>query len=188
MSELAADFQDLQSLLEAAGSLVEASECHGILSGFACAGRPFDAREVIPHLLAGEIEPEHEEHLDLDLQRAMRDIQLELEDDTQGFRLLLPDDDEPLLERADALGKWCQGFLFGAGLGGIRSSEGQSSDFAEVLSDLAEIAQAGDYEIDGEDEDEFAYMELVEHVRIGVMLIYEELRGVEVSAEPPQLH
>ena len=117
MSELAADFQDLQSLLETAGSLVEAAECHGILSGYACSGRPFNAGEVIPHLLAGEIEPAHLEQLDLDLQRVMREIKAELEDDTLGFRLLLPDDDEPLIERADALGKWCQGFLFGVGLG-----------------------------------------------------------------------
>ena len=33
------------------------------------------------------------------------------------FAPLLPDDDAPLAERADALSMWCQGFLYGLGSG-----------------------------------------------------------------------
>lgn len=188
MSELAADFQELQSLLDSVGSLVAAPECHGILSGYACSGKAFNSRDVLPHLLVGEVETIQLEQLDLELQRNMREILLQLEDQNLGFRLLLPDDEQPLTERVEALGQWCQGFLFGVGLGGLRNSEGRTEGLGEVLSDLTEIAQAGDYEIDAEEEDEFAYMELVEHVRTGAMLIYEEMREGEEPRAPSRLH
>ena len=38
---------------------------------------------------------------------------------------LLPCDDTPLSQRVQALGGWCEGFLFGAGLTGIDLSTGQ---------------------------------------------------------------
>ena len=55
---------------------------------------------------------------------------------------------------------------------------------AELLDDLAEIARV-DFEVGEPDEEEqAAFAEVVEYVRVGVLLINEELQP---SKAPPQL-
>ena len=36
------------------------------------------------------------------------------------FELMLPDDDESLEARVEALGTWCQGFVYGLAAGGVK--------------------------------------------------------------------
>jgi len=97
------------------------------------------------------------------------------------LELLLPGDEAGLAERSAALCDWCTGFLFGLGTAGGRVTESLSDDAREVVSDLAEFTR-----IDPEEEDsdtaERAYSEIAEYVRMGVMLIYEELIRAGVQA------
>lgn len=99
-----------------------------------------------------------------------------LDDPELGFHLLLPDDTEHLAVRAAALGSWCEGYLLGLGVGGLQPETGMPGEVAEVLRDLGEISRV---EPDPEDdeENEHAYEELVEYVRVGVLLIREHERG-----------
>ncbi len=91
------------------------------------------------------------------------------------FDLLLPDDDAALDARADALHEWCHGFLYGYGVAGGRDEAALSEEAAEVLRDIAQFAQAA-FDL-GEDaeEDELSYSELVEYLRVGVMLMFETM-------------
>ncbi len=96
-----------------------------------------------------------------------------MEDFDFSFSPLLPDDDDSLQERADALGEWCRGFLLGLGYGS--NSADWPGECTEILRDFVDITHL-DPEASGE-EDESAYAELAEYVRVGVQVIQRELRS-----------
>ena len=104
------------------------------------------------------------------------------------FEMLLPEDDELIEERADALGAWCESFLAGLGLSGELSRERKlSEDVHQALEDLSEIARI---EADGDDESlEKAFADVSEHVRLASLLIATELRGDQNDASnEPVVH
>lgn len=101
-----------------------------------------------------------------------------LDDPELGFRLLLPAETEPLAVRATALGAWCEGYLLGLGVGGLQMEPGMPGEVAEVLRDLGEISQV-ESDPEADEENEYAYEELVEYVRMGVLLIREHKHGFE---------
>ena len=92
----------------------------------------------------------------------------------------MPDDDQPLRRRVEALSNWCQGFLLGLGLGGVREGSGLPGDSQEVMRDFAEISRLGHGD-GNKEEEESAYAEIVEYVRMAVLLVYEELRPLRVA-------
>ncbi|MBL4711739.1 MAG: UPF0149 family protein, partial [Gammaproteobacteria bacterium] len=114
----------------------------------------------------------------------------QMNDIDSNFLLMLPDDDEPLEARVEALGIWCQGFVFGLAIGGIKEDTELPADSKELIKDIIEISRAG-YVVDeeaelavseeGDEEDEVAFMEVSEYVRMGTLLIYEELQPLQSS-------
>jgi uncharacterized protein YgfB (UPF0149 family) len=97
----------------------------------------------------------------------------ELGDPELGFEPLLPADDRPLPERAEALVDWCRGFLGGFGLGGPDAHQRLSDEGKEILGDLGAIASST-LDFGSEDEDEDALIEVHEFVRMGAMLVFTE--------------
>ena len=53
------------------------------------------------------------------------------------FELLMPDDDEPIELRAEALTLWCNGFVYGLGSGGAPDPERLPGDAGELVRNLA---------------------------------------------------
>ncbi|MDH3561200.1 MAG: UPF0149 family protein, partial [Gammaproteobacteria bacterium] len=91
-------------------------------------------------------------------------------------------DDIPLALRSKALGQWCQGFLYGLALGGVPEEGGQPGNVQEIMRDFYEISQAS-FDHDSDDEtDEAAYIEIVEYVRMSVLLCHEELQPLHSQA------
>ncbi|MDJ0654969.1 MAG: UPF0149 family protein [Xanthomonadales bacterium] len=99
-----------------------------------------------------------------------------LSDPQLGFVLFLPDDDESLQYRTEALATWCQGFVAGLSQCGVGPDTGLAGDAGEYLDDLSEISQA-DFGTEGSEDDEVAYTELVEYARVGAMFIFATLHG-----------
>ena len=99
------------------------------------------------------------------------------------FDLLIPEDDAPIEERTRALSLWCNGFLYGLGTTGAADPARLSPDAGEVVRDLTEITRAGVDAADGVEENEAALAELVEFVRVGVQLVFEEA-GRQRSSAP----
>lgn len=95
-----------------------------------------------------------------------------LDDPEFGLRILLPGDDEPLAVRTAALGDWCEGYLLGLAVGGLTRAAGLPGEVCEALRDIAEIAQV-DTDPEADEDNEQAYEELVEYVRMGMLLIRE---------------
>lgn len=89
------------------------------------------------------------------------------------YDLLLPPEDRPLQERANAVLDWVRGLLFGLALGGLGREQllGQA---AEAFDDLVELTRMDlDAIVDG-DADEQALTEIVEFLRVAAMLIRED--------------
>jgi uncharacterized protein len=152
---------------------VDPSDLHGSLCGYLCAGGADHPRGWMAAL---EIESEDgagdaQQRL---LERVSRACRQQLDDPELGFEPLLPDEDEPLRERADALVHWCRGFLGGLGLAGISAERGLSPDGAEILRDFSTIAGTR-FEYKDAEEDENALSEVVEFIRVGVLLVHTEL-------------
>jgi yecA family protein len=160
-----------------------ASELHGSLTGFLCAGgvappeRWFErlALEGFDELLAGRTER-------VLFERLYADCADQLQDEELGFTPLLPEDDAPLDERAAALVDWCRGFLGGLGLAGAGVGAGLSSESDEILGDFGRIAATEFAHGDAPDDDEDAYAEVVEYVRVGVLLLRAEIGAGDSGA------
>jgi uncharacterized protein YgfB (UPF0149 family) len=161
---------ELARALETLRLGVGASDLHGSLTGYLCAGGSAGADEWPAAL---EIEPDADTLRHEALRRLYRDCRAQLEDPDLGFEPLLPDPDAPVERRADALVEWCRGFLGGVGLSGSTTQD-LSADASEVLADLARIA-ASRFEYDDAEEDESALSEVLEFVRVGVLLLHTEL-------------
>jgi len=160
-----------------------ASDLHGSLTGYLCAGGNAGIAEWPAAL---EIEPDPKIALRNDaLDRLYRDCRAQLDDPDLGFEPLLPAHDVPVERRADALVEWCRGFLGGVGLSGGATARTLSPDASEVLADLGRIASSR-FAYEDAEEDESALSEVLEFVRVGVLLLHAEL--LKPRAVPRRLH
>jgi len=175
----------VETALQRVGAEMSAAECHGILAGWLCAGRTLSREDWLKHVVeeaaSGDVlAGEAKDTLDA-LRKAMM---IQLNDSMLDFHPLLPSDEEPLAERVEALGEWCQGFLLGMSLGGLKDIAKLPGESGEAVQDLVQMARAGSYDIEGGEEDEQAYADLVEYVRTAVLMINEELNPTQA---PPQI-
>ncbi|OGT81252.1 MAG: hypothetical protein A3H91_03875 [Gammaproteobacteria bacterium RIFCSPLOWO2_02_FULL_61_13] len=178
--------QDFESALSAAGAGVGAAECHGFLCGQLCS----------PHFPAEELWQEFLDLRTLDVARAeachehvrqlLYESRRQLASEEFDFQMLLPDDDTGMPERVQALAGWCRGFLSGLGLVEDLPARVLGDGIQEWLRDMDVISRVGVDEPD--EEDETALMQVMEHVRTGVMLIREEMRmyGIDMDQETLQ--
>lgn len=165
---------------------VAVAEAHGMLCGLLCSlpsamaktrwfSELLDAAGLSAGSLAGRAAELHA------LDRWFIASAAALNDAELGFTPLLPDDEVPLGTRLAALGDYCSGFTYGLGIGiAGRGSRPLPADSAEIVRDFQAI-ESSDVESDADGisrEAESAYIELVEYVRVGVLLIHEELRPV----------
>ncbi|MDH5472556.1 MAG: UPF0149 family protein [Gammaproteobacteria bacterium] len=171
------DYNRLQDALTKTDAEMSAPESHGALSGMFCAkGQVALAdwlNQVFVELDLNNMLVQEASQLLVGL---FKSTQEQLNDAGIDYQLLLPDDEQPLAERVDALAQWCQGFTYGLAAGGLKQDSDLPEDTAELIRDMVEIARAGhdDEMVDEADED--AYVQLYEYVRMAVLLINEELQ------------
>lgn len=171
------DFEVTLRLAQGNLDAAELAECHGFLCGLLCRGLAADPGEYLQQLAAMNLVVHPGEALASTLADLRESTAAQLRDESLGFHLWLPDDDEPLEDRTVALARWCSGYLAGLGSGG---DLGQLSDESrEALDDLQQIARAELSAPNGgeNEEDEQAYTEIVEYVRIVVLMMCEDFRG-----------
>lgn len=170
-------FDEIAENLAAIGVYSAASEIHGLVSGYICAGGEVSEEKII-RLVAGQLELEYSSVLEINqlLSFLSKQIVEQLEHPDFEFEVLLPDDDiDELRACINALGAWCSGFMVGFATGAKKLRDDQiTTELQEILKDLMEIAEVEDSEYDGE-EDENDFYELIEFVRTSSMLIFTEL-------------
>ncbi len=105
------------------------------------------------------------------------------------FEPFLPQEEAPAIARAEAMGQWCEGFLHGlvAKAKGDELRERLAKEpMDEIIKDLLEITRAAlDEDVDLE-ENESAYSELFEYLRVAAQLAYEQLADLREPADDAQ--
>jgi uncharacterized protein YgfB (UPF0149 family) len=168
-------YESIESVLGLMDCDIGAAECHGILCGMLCGSHHFNESDWLGHTMG------YNDDLawsDLGAGHALTQL---LADTVEGFssddfslRVLLPSDDDSLPLRSAALGSWCRGFLSGFGLNDRVDVNMLSDDSQGFLRDLDQIGRVDSAAEEDEEDDEFAFMEICEYARIGVMLLREE--------------
>ncbi|AZQ84912.1 YecA family protein [Colwellia sp. Arc7-635] len=176
------DFSSAQAILTTESVEAHASEIHGVLTGLIAAGFVFESSDYIAMvndmLNNAEGLPSNVKSLVKDL---YSDIWQQILDESYSFQLMLPDDDDSIIERGHALGQWVQGFNLGFGLQQTKNTT-FSDDVKEVLTDFGEIANLSD-EMEENEATEQAYFEIAEYVRISALLCFTELGVPPVSQD-----
>ncbi|NIW23555.1 MAG: UPF0149 family protein [Gammaproteobacteria bacterium] len=173
--------------IDVLGLGVDVAEFHGGICGLLCASGPGAAALWIRQSdggetpVTGEAETAREQ-----LHEAEAETWRLLNSPEFEFEPLLPPVEADLAERVSALALWCQGFLTGLGLGGVRAEDLDTGDddgrrnatIAEIVADFVEISRAhvGSEDLADADRADFDLVEIIEYVRVGTQLVFEELR------------
>ena len=166
---------------------INPAEIHGYLSGLLSAGQVPNERQWLNQLEEQVGDEGFDDGVRQLLCQLFSRTRRELESGDLGAELLLPDDDEALKLRTEALGIWCQSFISGFGQG---LQDAQVSEMVgEVLRDLTEISLI---EASGEDdESERLFMEVSEFVRLAWLNVYAEVaagNAADAEESPASLH
>jgi uncharacterized protein len=187
---LAATYEEFERVLREARALPEPAEAHGTLAGALCSSRNYGLIEWLREILPDD-SPDHAALQAPVLKNVYDSMVRTLVGNDADFAPLLPDDDAPLAERADALSLWCQGFLYGLGSGAASDPGTVSTEAGEIIRDFTEITHVGVDAGDENEENETAFAEVVEFVRVGVQLLFVELapaRGEEPAPGAASIH
>ncbi|MEE9351997.1 MAG: UPF0149 family protein [Thiotrichaceae bacterium] len=177
------DYMQMESLLRRADCQYCAAEIQGVACGLLAVnlnaddelwlGQVFQDRDPQNHL---------QQDISIELKRYIQGLRTQMQDSNLEFGLLLPNDEEDLRDRVDAMQEWTQGFLLGVSLAGLKDFSALPDDSKELMDDFIEITKAGEFDTDELEESEDAYWHIVEYLRMGVLLISEELQPSTSSA------
>lgn len=182
-AEAIPDFESLELALARAGALIGAAQAHGMLCGMLCAQAEIDEDAWLEQVL-GRIPDPAEGDCPGMLRRLHRATVTELAADDLAFQPLLPADERALPERVSALRAWCEGFLFGFGALARGQMEAQPEATRELVRDLGELTRLADEPPPGGEDDEVAYTELVEYVKVGALTARTERLMVDTGRDP----
>ncbi len=173
----------LSEMLEQCGSSWNAGQVHGLLcSRLTISGNDGATRWFSQILEETDVNNALRSECEAMLDQLCAITWRQLVERQSEFTLLLPDDQDSTALRAVAMGQWCEGYLHGL------VSEKHSEDLnkrlaaeplADIIKDMLQITRAtvgeNEEEPEGEENEESAFTELVEYLRVATQLAYEEL-------------
>lgn len=168
----------------AAQAISDVSESHGALCGVLAAQGYWTVNEWIKTVF--------DEYDDSDsavrectnvMSRLIQHTMEKLNGSDLAFELLLPDSEASMTVRVDALANWCQGFVHGLALGGIKEDQHLPEEIREIIKDFLEISCVSATDDDQNENTEADYFEIVEYVRVGVLLINETLQPCQAPRQ-----
>lgn len=170
------DYEECCNQMLAFGVDVSPSEIHGLLSGVVCTGLKIRPDSMISLVLKHVDADDCAEPTRQSLLAMYQFIEQEMASADSRYTLFLPDDETDMTQRVRALAGWCQGFLVGFGTASGQAGIGQfSAETEEALKDIVSITSLSDEFSQDEDEsNENAYAELVEYLKVAVLLMSSE--------------
>lgn len=177
-------YATLEKSLEQTVSSLYPAEVHGLMCGYICAihdKQDYDWDTLVPGIKKNK-------KCQLLLDQLFETTYHQLSEFSFEFSLLLPSDNAAMSARAESLGLWCQGFIIGIQQSAALKQKNVSEEITNALEDLTEIAQVDYNNMSDTDEDETAYFELVEHVRLAALMIYHELAQPDNTDPDHLLH
>lgn len=180
------EFEDLDLALRRCGSSWDAAQAHGLLSSRLAIGGTGAGFAWLQQVLEGT-DPQNA--LRAECESLLSDLfsatGKQLTERQSAFEPLLPDDAANAEQRAEALGRWCEGFLHGL----VAEKHGDQlrarlagEPIADIIKDLLEITRATASGMHEEEADD-AYTQLVEYLRVAAQLVYEELAEFRQPAD-----
>lgn len=155
---------------------ISASELHGVMCGYLCAGTPTKGETYLRALMSNKKDPIQRAALSalfgvfIISQQQMANFDFE-------FELLVPDDYQPLIERTQAFSEWCEGFTQGITLAGVSYDQLDEDEAREAMQHLTEFAQLDYSSLEVDEADEKALAEVSEYTRMAVLRIYHDIQG-----------
>lgn len=172
------DFSHVEQALYRVDADYSAPECHGAACGMLALNSEADEGTWLSFVLpAGDMSDYlYQETRDL-LHDLFQAAHAQLNDSGLNLELFIPDEEQPLSERFQAIQKWCQGLALGVAASGIKSLDDLSADSREWFEDAIKIGSSGDYEVeDGDDEAEQAVSEIYGFLSVGILMMNEEMQ------------
>ena len=177
------------NMLKQHNIIVDASEVQGILCGMLAGGMNIDDQEWIQALAdvinQGDIIPAKAQTL---IEKMFDKVCQEFIEADFALKLCLPDDAIPINDRGAAFVNWVQGFLLGFGLhqNDLTSCSAEAKEALEDFSDIAKLDEA----MEQSEESEQAFFEVLEYVRIGAMLCFNEMGKslIDSRQQSPSVH
>ncbi len=183
--------EQIRADLDKLDSELSPSEVHGTLCGVLCGNSELNIHDWLALTFLGDNSAAsnvvNSRGLLLEaIAESFKDFFLEtvkaLSDNNLNFYPLLPEDASESI-RLKAIAEWAQGFLMGLSLAGIKKFSDYPAEVTEFVEAMASIATVEDYELAGDDSDEQAIVEFIEFIRIGVLLVNEEINPVRRSVD-----
>jgi uncharacterized protein YgfB (UPF0149 family) len=166
---------------------VQLSYLHGMLTGCLVAGSPFQAENYLRSLLMNKSGSDYRQSTNA-LFSILAMTQTWLTNFGFDFHLLLPNDDAPLSERVLAFADWCEGFIEGLDMGGLSLDDISNEDVLEAIQHIDEFSDIDSNDFDYNEEDEKAYFEVSEYVRLAVLQIFCDLNEEGSGRQEPVHH
>lgn len=155
---------------------ISSSQLHGVMCGYLCAGAG-QLGEAYLRTLTINKRGEDARVAAQALFNLYTISQHQMDEDHFKFMLLLPDDDQALSIRAQAFSEWCNGFTQTMLLAGIQPAQLFDEEAQDAFVHLEEFAQL-DYEsLQVSEDDEKAFMEVTEYVRMAILRLYWDIKS-----------
>ncbi len=164
------------------------SELHGIMCAYLCAGADKRGEAYLRAMFNKSKDTASREAI-LSVFAVFSISQQQMNHFDFGFELLLPSEDAPLIERARAFSQWCEGFTQALAKIEINSDHFADDEAQEVLLHLSEFAELDYDELDVDEEDERALLEISEYTRVAIIRLHGDLMmSKRISGEPDITH
>ncbi len=174
------DLEQLTAITGQAEMIFSPVEMHGVLAGLLVVDKALTEHQYLECLVGQDPTIPLTENVTDALQQLLEDTKTMIESDNFEFEPLLPDDGYALADRLNAASGWARGFILGLSRQGVNANKITSPDVSQFIHDLTEISTS-EYEVDDSEESELIYVELVEYLRMGAILLQEELQPVATT-------
>ncbi|KTD57748.1 UPF0149 family protein [Legionella shakespearei] len=153
---------------------ISGSELHGMMCGYLCAGADSQGEAYLRALLNNKKDEASRSAL-LAMFAVFSVSQQQINNFDFEFEMLLPDEDEALIDRAQAFADWCDGFTQGLTMAGVGMDQFYEEEAQEALQHIIEFAELDCTTLDVDEEDEKALMEVSEYARLAVIRLHGDL-------------
>jgi hypothetical protein len=178
------DYVAMERALGRANVDFSGAEIHGMGCGMLVIDQGFSQETWLAQVLEGNPQDFHVQEARTLLRELFTVTRQQLNDPGMAFELFLPEDDA-LETRVEAMQDWCQGFSYGLAMAGIKDMHKLPEDSREWAEDVVRIGSSGELEMEDEEEGENALAEIIEYLRVGVLMMNEEMQPMKAA---PQIH
>lgn len=176
------DYAGVERALERVDSGFSAAEIHGIGCGMLVVNQATDQKVWLGQVLEGNPQDIFVQEARALLRELFIATRQQMNDSELGFELFLPEESD-LETQVEAMQDWCQGFAFGLAVAGVKDMKKLPTDSREWAEDVVRIGTSGELDLDDAEESENAFVEILEYLRVGVLMMNEEMQPMKAALQ-----